>query len=67
MQKFKNERRMIFISMTMTATNIDMNNVNFLRLEKTEEDRAEEKAKYNNFMNFMTDIIVKYGLNEKDQ
>ena len=53
--------------MTMTATNIDMNNVNFLRLEKTEEDRAEEKAKYNNFMNFMTDIIVKYGLNEKDQ
>lgn len=58
---------MIFISMTITATNIDMNKVNFFRTEKTEDEKAEEKAKYNSFMNFMTDIIVKYGLNEKDQ
>lgn len=53
--------------MTMTVTNIDMNKVNFFRTEKTEDERAEEKTKYNNFMNFMTEIIVKYGLNEKDQ
>lgn len=53
--------------MTMTATTIDMNNANFFKLEKTEDEKAEEKTRYNNFMNFMTDIIVKYGLNEKDQ
>ncbi len=53
--------------MTMTATTMNMNNVDFIRLDKTEDERAEEKTKYNNFMNFMTDIIVKYGLNEKDQ
>lgn len=45
--------------MTMTVTNIDMNNANFFRTEKTEDERAEEKTKYNSFMNFMTDIVVK--------
>lgn len=50
--------------MTMKDTNIDINKVDFFRTEKTEDEKAEEKAKYNSFMNFMTDIIVKYGLNE---
>ncbi|MDE7200429.1 MAG: hypothetical protein K2O91_00645 [Lachnospiraceae bacterium] len=53
--------------MTMTATTIDMSNADFFRTEKTEDERAEEKSRYNNFMNFMTDIIVKYGLNENNQ
>lgn len=47
------------------AKDIDMANVNFLKIDKTDEERAEERTKYNSFMNFMTDIIVKYGLNEK--
>lgn len=47
------------------AKNIGMVNVSFLKIDKTEEERTEEKTKYNSFMNFMTDIIVKYGLNEK--
>lgn len=49
----------------MIAKDIDMANVSFFKIDKTEEERAEEKTKYNSFMNFMTDIIVKYGLNEK--
>ena len=64
------------IGMTI-AKDIGMANVSFLKIDKTEEERAivfatgcsmnqtEEKTKYNSFMNFMTDIIVKYGLNEK--
>ena len=40
-------------------------NANLHKIEKTNEERAEEKIKYNNFMNFMANIIVKYGLNEK--
>lgn len=47
------------------AKDIGMANISFLKIDKTEEERAEEKTKYNSFMNFMTDIIVKYGLNEK--
>lgn len=47
------------------AKDIGMANVSFLKIDKTEEERLEEKTKYNSFMNFMTDIIVKYGLNEK--
>lgn len=57
---------MIFIRMTMAATTIDMKNTNFIKVDKTEQEKLEEKNKYNNFMNFMADIIVKYGLNEKD-
>lgn len=52
------------IGMTI-AKDIGMANVSFLKIDKTEEERAEEKTKYNSFMDFMTDIIVKYGLNEK--
>ena len=54
----------IIIAIT-NAKHIGMANVSFLKIDKTEEERAEEKTKYNSFMNFMTDIIVKYGLNEK--
>ncbi len=56
---------MIFISMTITTTTIDMNNVDFFKFDKTDNERAEEKSNYNNFMDFMADIVVKYGLNEK--
>lgn len=52
--------------MTMVTTTIDMKNANFIKVDKTEQEKLEEKNKYNNFMNFMADIIVKYGLNEND-
>ena len=49
----------------MTVTNdIDITKARFYKIDKTDSERIEEKAKYNSFMNFMTDIIVKYGLNE---
>lgn len=57
---------MIFIDMTIT-NNMDLNAVDFIKIEKTENERTEEKTIYNNFLNFMTDIIVKYGLNEEEQ
>lgn len=57
---------MIFIGMTI-ANNMDLNTVDFIKIEKTEDERDEEKTIYNNFLNFMTDIIVKYGLNEEEQ
>ncbi len=53
-----------FIGMTI-AKDIGMANVRFLKIDKTEEERAEEKTKYNSFMSFMADIVLKYGLNEK--
>lgn len=43
---------------------IDMDNIVCIKLEKTKEDLAEEKASYNKFMNFMANIIVKYGFIE---
>lgn len=42
-----------------------MNNIVCIKLEKTEEELAKEKASYNKFMNFMANIIVKYGFIEK--
>lgn len=39
-----------------------LNNANYIRSERTEKELAEEKANYNKFMNFMANIIVKYGL-----
>lgn len=52
------------IGMTI-AKDICFANANLHKIDKTNEERAEEKIKYNSFMNFMADIIVKYGLNEK--
>lgn len=57
-------RRIYFISMTITATAVDLRDADVFKFEKTEDEKTEEKANYNKFMNFMTDIIVKYGLNE---
>ncbi len=57
---------MIFISMTITASTIDMKNANLIKLDKTDQEKSEEKSRYNNFMNFMTDIVIKYGLNENE-
>ena len=51
---------------TMAIADINIDNVKFFKLDKTEEERAEEKQKYNSFMNFMTDIIIKYGMNESN-
>ena len=48
-----------------TAKDIGMANISFLKTGKTEGERAEEKTRYNSFMGFMADIIVKYGLNKK--
>ena len=55
------KERMIFISMILTDTN-----TNLIKLDKTDQEKSEEKTKYNNFMNFMTDIVIKYGLNENE-
>lgn len=60
------KERMIFISMTLTDTKIDMKNANLIKLDKTDQEKSEEKTRYNNFMNFMTDIVIKYGLNENE-
>lgn len=60
------KERMIFISMTLTDTKIDMKNANLIKLNKTDQEKSEEKTRYNNFMNFMTDIVIKYGLNENE-
>ena len=57
---------MIFISMILTDTKIDMKNANLIKLDKTDQEKSEEKTKYNNFMSFMTDIVIKYGLNENE-
>jgi len=49
----------------MTVVNdINIANAKFFKIDKNNNERDEEKSKYNSFMNFMTDIIVKYGLNE---
>ena len=40
------------------SNNIDMYNIVCIKLEKTKEELAEEKASYNKFMNFMANIIV---------
>lgn len=57
---------MIFISMILTDAKIDMKNANLIKLDKTDQEKSEEKTKYNNFMNFMADIVIKYGLNENE-
>lgn len=57
---------MIFISMILTDKKIDMKNANLIKLDKTDQEKSEEKSRYNNFMNFMTDIVIKYGLNENE-
>ena len=48
----------MFISMTITDS-MEQNTVSLIKLEK-----SEDQTNYNSFMNFMTDIIVRYGLNE---
>lgn len=53
----------MFISMTITDS-VEQNTVSLIKLEKSEDQKIEEQANYNSFMNFMTDIIVRYGLNE---
>ena len=52
--------------MILTDTKIDMKNANLIKLDKTDQEKSEEKTKYNNFMSFMTDIVIKYGLNENE-
>lgn len=49
------------------TNSIDMEKVAFIALDKTDDEKVEEKERYNSFLNFMTDIIVKYGLNEDQQ
>lgn len=63
MRKFKDYGRMMFISMTITDS-MEQNTVSLIKLEKSEDQKIEEQSNYNSFMNFMTDIIVRYGLNE---
>lgn len=63
MRKFIDYGRMMFISMTITDS-VEQNTVSLIKLEKSEDQKIEEQANYNSFMNFMTDIIVRYGLNE---
>ena len=46
------------------ANDINIANARFLKIDKDNNEKDEEKTRYNSFMNFMTDIIVKYGLNE---
>lgn len=53
----------MFISMTITDS-MEQNTVSLIKLEKSEDQKIEEQSNYNSFMNFMTDIIVRYGLNE---
>lgn len=60
MQKYK-KWSVSIISMAVANT-IDMDRTKFFATDnKTEDEKEEEKTKYNNFMNFMTDIIVRYG------
>lgn len=63
MRKFIDYGRMMFISMTITDS-LEQNIVSLIKLEKSEDQKIEEQANFNSFMNFMTDIIVRYGLNE---
>lgn len=63
MRKFKDYGRMMFISMTIMDS-MEQNTVSLIKLEKSEDQKIEEQSNYNSFMNFMTDIIVRYGLNE---
>ncbi len=49
----------------MTVTNdINITNASFLKIDKDDNEKNEEKTRYDSFMNFMTDIILKYGLNK---
>lgn len=52
--------------MILTDTKIDIKNANLIKLDKTDQEKSEEKTKYNNFINFMTDVVIKYGLNENE-
>lgn len=52
-----------FIRMTET-NDINIANARFFKIDKDDNEKDEEKTRYNSFMNFMTDIIVKYGLNK---
>lgn len=51
-----------YISMAIT-NDINVANAIFIRMDKNDNEKIEEKTKYNSFMNFMTDIVLKYGLN----
>lgn len=41
---------------------LNFNDLAFSYKERTDDEIREEKIMYDNFLNFLTDIIVKYGV-----